>query len=214
MKIQSLIVMLSLAFILNHPLMAADGGSPLVQSEYAKAQTQLEGQMTAVQKTLKGLEEAKLKSIQASKTQAETDMEGIRELKRYYTLLLSRYSNDNGQFQPWRVLAHEDFDNINKLFDTYLQTKPLRGRVSAGQSDHTLDWGMGRLEEIYKMHKSPNADNSSDLEILSHQIKEAEASAKAVKAHADRLGLSLNEKAIEEAVNGGGNTEEREPSNQ
>jgi hypothetical protein len=181
----------------------ADGNSnsPLVQNEYAKAQTQLESKLLTAMRALKGFDDARLKAIEDAKAMSDVDMEGLRGLKRYYTLLLGRYSNDAAQFQPWTVLANDDRENINKLFDTYLHSKPLHNRVSAGQAERTLDWGMSRLEEIYKMHKSPSPENNSDLEILSHQIKDSEASVKAIKTHADRLDIKLNEKAIQEAVN-------------
>ena len=217
MKHQSFIILaLGLGLLNLSSVALADGNSPLVQNEYAKAQTQLEGQLLNIRKSMRSIDDQKSRAVQEAKAQSQVDLEGLREMKRYYTLLLSRYSNETSQFQPWRVVGAEDVENINKLFDTYLHTRPLRGRVSAGQADRTLDWGMSRLEDVYKTHKSPSTDNNSDLEILQHQMKEAEASEKAIRSRADRLDLKLNEKAIEEALNGGseGESDNRHISNE
>lgn len=166
----------------------------VIQTEFAKQEGQLEKQLSDTKHHLENLEEARNKAIQTAESDAKRDEEGVRSFKRYYSLLLNRYADENAQFQPWKAIQNDDVDNINKLFDTYLSSHPLKSPVSAGQADKTLDWGMTRLEELYKMHHSPKPDNNSELEILSHQIKEAEIKIDAIRSQASRLDIKLIEK--------------------
>jgi hypothetical protein len=174
-------------------VIAADPPSaPVVTSEYAKQQVQLESQLAKAKRMLRDFEAVREKAISDSKAMAQTDMAGLKALKRYDTLMSSRYATEQGEFQPWRPLAKEDVENINRLFDTYLRSKPLFGRVSAGQAHKMLDWGMSRLEEMTKARNKPKPDNNSDLEIVAHQIKETEATLKSIMTAADKLGMKLN----------------------
>lgn len=172
----------------------SDPNAPIVQNEFAKQKEQMETQLFKAKKALQTAEDAWQTALNESKTEAQKDLEGLKTFKRYYSLLLNRYSSDNAQFQPWMPIQSKDVETINSLFETYLRSKPLKGRVSAGQADKTLDWGMSRLEEIHKIHDNPKTENNSELEIIHHQIKEAEASIDAIHSQASRLDIKLVEK--------------------
>jgi hypothetical protein len=166
----------------------------VIQSEFAKQEGQLEKHLFEARHQLEALETARTKAIQTAQNEAKKDEEGVRNFKRYYSLLLNRYADENAQFQPWRAIQNEDVDNINKLFETYLASHPLKAPVSAGQADKTLDWGMTRLEELYKVHNSPKPDNNSELEIINHQVRETETRIDSIRSQASRLDIKLLEK--------------------
>jgi len=191
--------LLVIGLITSSVAVSADGNAPVVQNEYAKQQTELEAKLVKQKRLLRDLKNQEDKATEASKAEAQVDTTGLSAMKRYDTLMTGRYATDQGDFQGWKTLSAEDIENINKLFETYLHSKPLSGRVSAGQAHNQLDWGMSRLEELSKMHRSPNSENNSDLEIIAHQRQEAEAAVKSVNNMADRLGLKLTDPQLEEA---------------
>ncbi len=168
----------------------------VIQDEYAKVQTDLETKLHAEKRTLFDLEQQKKKAIDDSKALAEIDRQGIQALKKYWTLTLNRYSGSDNKFQSWRAVTPKDVENINSLFETYLHSKPLSGRASAGMADRTLDWGMTRLEELAKGHGSPKPENNSELEIVSHQIADAETTIRQIEDQASRLGIKLRDREL------------------
>lgn len=193
MKLPFSFVGLVLSLTLSALPAFADPSAPVVQDEYAKEKARFDTVMIAARKKLSELQKAQEKAIEASKAQAKVDLEGVAVMKKYWTLINYRYGNEEGKFQNWKVVDTKDVENINNLFGTYLRSKPLTGRISAGTADRTLDWGMTRLEEMAKMHGSPRPDNNSDVEILSYQIKDTESKMKIITDQADRLGVKITE---------------------
>jgi hypothetical protein len=189
MKIKSLML---LVLALSFPFVAsADPVTPLVQSEYAKLQAEFQSEMAKSKKTLVDLAQKKSRALSAVEAQTRLENGGIEQLKRYDIVITSRYVNENGEYQSGMEINQKDVENINQMFETYMHSAPLFGRVSAGHARRTIEWGITRLQELAKLHGNPTEENNSELEIIAKQTRDAETTIHTVTALAGRLGVSL-----------------------
>lgn len=165
---------------------------PLVHKEIEKTKQDLQAKLNQTAKLLADLEDQRTKAFARSKTQAQVDLGGVEYLNKYDALISARYVDDRHEYDPGIVISKEDLEAINKLFENYLQMKPLQGVVSSGQARRTLKWGVDRLKEISDERNSPNEENNSDYQIIAKQKKDAERKMEELKHQASKLGFDLN----------------------
>ena len=102
-----------------------------------------------------------------------------------------------------RRFSEKDQSYINKIFEKHLHSTPLFGRTSAGEAQRTLSWGIGRLQELQKIHSTPNEANNSELEIIAYQ---ASTNAVVLKKATDRMADISAKLGTKFASDGGSST--------
>lgn len=163
-----------------------------VHHEFDKAHQDLASKAMGLKKKLSDLESEKARVYAEAKAQTGIDTTGVDALKKYDVLVEGRYVNDKGEYERGLQVAQSDVDNINKLFQSYLSSTPLQGRVSAGQARRILAFGIDQLKDREKAHSSPSESNNSDLEIIACQMHQTEKQLQVTIALAGQLGLALN----------------------
>lgn len=184
----------------------ADETTPLVTGEFAKQQNELQAQMTKAMDRLHQVQSERERAVIAAKLLAKAEAAAIESLRKYDILIEARYVSNDGTYQSGSEVSKKDVENLNKMFDGYLHSVPFQGRVSAGYARRTIAWGMARLDELSKTHSQPTEANNSELEIISQQLKDAEATVRIVTSLALRLGVSLNAAAVATSEHPGATT--------
>jgi len=165
----------------------------LVSSEVATTKKEFQATYNDLKKNLHQLESERVQAIEAAKLQSRKDQEGIKAFETYDTLIASRYVDPSGKYLSSSEVSKKDHDNLNALFETYLRTNPLVGRLSAGHARKYLKWGISRLKELADYNASPSEDNNPHLEILARLKKDSETRLQTVTQLAGRLGVKLEE---------------------
>ena len=167
--------------------------TPMISAELSKTQKEFQANYAQMKKNLRDLESDKMKAIQDAKAQSLKDREGIEAFKTYDLLIATRYVNDSGQCLSALEVSKKDHENLNKLFDVYLRTSPLVGRLSAGHARRYIGWAVQRLQELSQFNSEPSEKNNPDLEILARVKNETESRLRTVTELASRLGVKLEE---------------------
>jgi hypothetical protein len=184
----------------------------MVHQEYGKTHQQLQNELSQLNLRRAELEKQKAQARTISKQMVRVDDTGIQNLQAYDTLLRARYGDEKGKFQEGMELKPSDIENINNLFQSYLAMNALWGRVSAGQAQRVIHWGVGRLKELKSEHESPSEDNNSVFQIVARGLEEVDRQQERVLELADEIGVKLNPKSTAVAeVHADG---EREPASQ
>lgn len=136
-----------------------------LKSLYDSAQMDLGRAMKRVEE-LKGQKE---KALSDAQKQKKTDEEGINLLTSYTVVIGNRYVNEKSEFEPGMLASTKDQEIMNHIFERYLHIVPFRGKTSAGEAVRTLTWGISRLGELLKQHRSPSETNNADLEMIAYQ---------------------------------------------
>lgn len=172
---------------------AEEAVNPIVSGEYVKVQNELSASLAQAKKNQKDLLGDRKRAILDSQSQAKVERQGIEALKKYDLLLTIRYSDDKGVYQPGNEISLKDQENLNKMFETYMRSTPLFGRISVGHARKIIDWGIKRLEDLSKVHGDPTDANNPELEIIAQQTRDADQKIKTVTELASRLGVKLHE---------------------
>lgn len=165
----------------------------LVSSEVATTQQEFQNTFNDLKRSLHQLEAERAQAIESAKLQSKKDQEGIKAFTTYDTLIASRYVDSKGNYLSSLEVSKKDHENLNSLFENYLRTNPLVGRLSAGHARKYLKWGMNRLKELAEYNAAPDEDNNPHLEILARLKKESETRLQTVTQLAGRLGVKLDE---------------------
>lgn len=165
----------------------------LVSSEVAATKQEFQRTYSDLKRNLHQLQMEQEQAIEKAKLQSKKDQEGIKAFETYDTLIASRYVDSAGKYQRSQEVSKKDHDNLNSLFENYLRTNPLVGRLSAGHARKYLKWGISRLKELAEYNRSPDEDNNPHLEILARLTKENEMRLQTVTQLAGRLGVKLEE---------------------
>lgn len=167
----------------------------MVKEQYALTQNALQAEFTQAQQRIRALEQEKNQSSARAAAQAETDQKGLALLRDFDRLLVSRYVNKKGSFDPGQEIGIKEIENLNDLFKAYLSVTPLSDRVSAGQARKTVAWAIDRLEDLASAHASPSESNNSDFEILGKRIRDEEARIEKLNRQAEAIGFALDSSA-------------------
>lgn len=195
--------LIALAFVLTLTrvgLAAGEEISTLVQDEYRKMQQDYQESFSKVSRRINELGAYRGRVIADSKRKAEFELQGTELLKKYNTLILSRYRNEQGLFEKGLEISPKDQDNIGKVLSKYLGQAPLQGRISAGEARRQLNWAMIRLQELSKTHLDPTEENNSELELIAYQLRDSDLKMKKISELAKSLGVEINETAVAEAL--------------
>lgn len=165
----------------------------MVQEEVRKTEADVTKTWAQAQQKLNELQAQRSVFLANSKKLGEDEMKGFELMQKYGTLLVTRYRNEKNTFEPGMEISQKEQDNINKLFQTYLRSNPLRGHTSAGEAKRVLEIGAKNVEANAKIHLNPSENNNSDFEILNYQIGQAEISLAKVTELAKVLGIEPNE---------------------
>ena len=165
----------------------------MVSSEFTKTKSEFQMTFNQVKKSIRDIENEKAKAIREAKAQALKDQEGIKAFETYDILISSRYVDKDGKYQSSLEVSSKDHENLNELFQSYLRTNPLVGRLSAGHARRYIAWAMDRLKELSKYNADPSEKNNPDLEILARLSVENENRLRTVTELAQRLGVKLEE---------------------
>lgn len=156
-------------------------------------------ELSSVRRRLSELTAHRTSVLNQAAKQAETETSWIENLKRYQTLLTSRYLDEKGEYQPSKEINSRDLENINRLMASYLHSTPLQGRVSAGQAFKTLETGIDQIGDRIKVHRSPSSSNNSEIQILQAQIEEMENNLKKLIDRGKKLGFDSSEDSAQSA---------------
>ena len=165
----------------------------MVSAEFTKTKSEFQMTYNQVKKSLRDIENEKAKAIRESKAQAFKDQEGIKAFETYDVLISSRYVDKDGRYLSSLEVSSKDHENLNELFQSYLRTNPLVGRLSAGHARRYISWAIDRLKELNKYNSDPSEKNNPDLEILARLTVENENRLHTVTDLAQRLGVKLEE---------------------
>jgi len=181
------------AFVLCSNFALASDQSSMVSAEFSKTKSDLQNHFNLIKRSLRDLELEKAKAIREAKAQALKDQEGIKAFETYDVLISSRYVDNEGKYLSSLEVSPKDHENLNVLFQSYLRTNPLVGRLSAGHARRYISWAIDRLKELHQFNADPSEKNNPDLEILARMTKENENSLGTVTELASRLGVKLEE---------------------
>ena len=191
--------MVALMVLGSMPALAADDAAhsdahvpQFVHVEYDKSHQDLATKAAGLKKKMVDMESEKARIFAEAKSQSIFATNGIEAFKKYDVLVEGRYVNDKGEYEHGLQIAQGDVDNINKLFQNFVNATPLQGRISAGQARKTIAWGMEQLKEREKTHASPTESNNSDLEIIGYQTRQAERQLQVTIQLAAQLGLTIS----------------------
>lgn len=183
---------LSVFFIYSLNALSGDQAN-MVSAEFSKTKSELQVTFNQLKKSIRDLEIEKSKAIRDAKAQAMKDQEGIKAFQTYDVLISSRYVDKDGRYLSSLEVTTKDHENLNELFQSYLRTNPLVGRLSAGHARRYIAWAVDRLKELYQVNADPSEKNNPDLEILAHMTKENEGRLVTVTELASRIGVKLEE---------------------
>ncbi|MBI1860246.1 MAG: hypothetical protein HYR96_04930 [Deltaproteobacteria bacterium] len=159
----------------THTEAGKDEVTKMVDEEYNKETTNVKAEWERVNKKIAELSNHRDKAVADSKARGQWEAQGAELLQKFQTVITARYHTSTGEFDGGIELTTRDQDNVNKVFNRYLQALPLKGHVSAGEAVRFLEWGNKRLVGLSRTHMDPNEGNNSELEILAAQMRGAEA---------------------------------------
>lgn len=191
---KTLIVLTSIWALTFHcfPAFSNDQVS-MVSAEFTKTKTEFQATFNQIKKALRDIEAEKSKAIREAKAQALKDQEGIKAFQTYDVLISSRYVDKDAKYLSSLEVSSKDHENLNELFQSYLRTNPLVGRLSAGHARRYIAWAIDRLKELHQYNAEPTEKNNPDLEILARLTVENESRLVTVTELAGRLGVKLEE---------------------
>jgi hypothetical protein len=167
-----------------------------VHVEYDKSHQDLATKAAGLKKKMVDMDAEKSRIFADAKSQQIFAGNGIEAMKKYDVLVEGRYANDKGEYERGLQLAQGDVDNINKLFQNFMNAMPLQGRVSAGQARRTIAWGMEQLKDREKLQSTPLESNNSDLEIIGYETRQAERQLQVTIQLAAQLGLTIGPNGV------------------
>ncbi|MFM8270223.1 MAG: hypothetical protein ACKN9V_08555 [Pseudomonadota bacterium] len=165
----------------------------MVSAELTKTKGDFQSTYNQIKKALRDIEQEQSKAVRESKAQSLKDQEGIKAFNTYDILISSRYVDKDGKYTSSLEVSSKDHENLNELFQLYLRTNPLAGRLSAGHARRYISWAVDRLKELYKYNSDPTEKNNPDLEILARLKVENESRLGTIMELAQRLGVKLEE---------------------
>ncbi len=181
-----------IALFLALPIYAGEDVTPMVQEEFKKAQADVTAEWKRVTGRVQELLKAKAKAVEEAKKKAEGQTKQVELLKKYSLLLGTRYRNDKGEYDKGIELTLKDSENLNKMLRSFLSWTPIQGRISVGEARRNIDWASARLVEMARFNTEPTETNNSDLELITHQMKELEIGRVKVETMAKALDLPLD----------------------
>ncbi len=161
----------------------------MVQNEFQITQNEAKTTLNDATERLAFLKKLKEKAVFESKKVGTAELNGKNLMDKYAALLLAKYHNKQDEFEAGFVISEKDQFNINRLFQGYLASQPLKDQTSAGEAKRILEIGSKALEEKSKAHLNPSEKNNSQLEILEYQVQNAEAVLKKATNLAAALGI-------------------------
>ncbi len=167
----------------------------LVDDEFSKETTSVRTEWEQLAKKLAEINGRREKAVEESRARGQWEAQGAELMQKFQTVVNSRYHGKTGEFEGGRELSQHDLDNINKVFNRYLSSTPLKGRVSTGEAVRFLDWGAKRLNTLSNSHNEPSEANNSELEILAYQNKTAAGEQARLVEIGKMVGLDFNESA-------------------
>lgn len=165
--------------------------SPIVKEEFRITKEDLKQSLTSAKKRIADVEAARGKVVAQSKEQAATDLNWADHLRKYDILIGARYVDEKGEYSPSMEITAHDVDNLNKLFDEYLRSRPFVGRVTASKARKVLNEGQEQLKELSSVHGDPTIGNNSELEIMAKVKLDAEREIKKTLMLAEQLNFDL-----------------------
>lgn len=165
----------------------------LVSAEFTKTKGDFQANFNQIKKSLRDVEAEQTKAVREAKAQALKDQEGMKAFQTYDVLISSRYVDKDGRYMSSLEVSTKDHENLNGLFQYYLRTNPLVGRLSAGHARRYISWAVDRLKELHQYNAEPSEKNNPDLEILARLKVENENRLATVMELAQRLGVKLEE---------------------
>ncbi len=172
---------------INNPEM-----SPIIREEFRRAREELKSQLGESKKRIADLEAARAKIVAHYKKLGAQEKSWIEHLRKYDLLIVARNSDDKAEYVPVKEVAQRDIDNLNKLFDDYVQMRPFSGRLTAEQTRKFIDEGREKLGFLSKMHTDPSEKNTPDLAIVAKEKMDAEREVRRVTVLAQQLGFDLS----------------------
>lgn len=172
---------------INNPEM-----SPIIREEFRRAREELKTQLGDAKKRIADLEVARQKIIAHYKKLGAQEKVWIEHLRKYDLLIVARNSDEKADYVPVKEVAVRDVDNLNKLFDEYVQMRPFSGRITAEQTRKFIEEGRDKLAYLSKMHLEPVEKNTPDLAIVAREKVDAEKEVRRVTILAAQLGFDLN----------------------
>lgn len=166
--------------------------SPIVKEEFRITKEELRTNLANNRRKLQDLEAQRQKTIQALQKQAQNETAWIEHLRKYDILVQGRYVDPKGDYFPQAEVSERDMGNFNKLFDDYLQLRPVAGRITAAQARKILETGMDKLKDLVKIHKEPTESNSQELALILRYKEETDKDIKKILNLAQMLGFDLN----------------------
>jgi hypothetical protein len=186
---------LALALIFFSGASNAEEITNLVQEEFNKMKQDYHDSFTKVARRVNDLTAYRNRVVNDSRRKAEYELQGVDLLRKYNTLIQSRYRNDQGNFERGLEISPKDGENIGKVFAKYLGCGLSEGRLSAGEARRQLESGIVRLQESAKRHLEPSEENNSELELVAYQLRDSEVKMKKTSDLAKALGIEINEQA-------------------
>lgn len=167
--------------------------SPIVREEFRKAREELKQQQDEAKKRLADLEETRKKVIAEYKALGAKEKNWVEHLRKYDILITGRYVDEKtGEYIAGKEVGKRDQDNLNTIFEDYLQMHPFIGRLTAEQSRKFIEEGMEKLNVLSKMHSEPTEGNNTELQIVADSKKETEQSLVKIAFLAKHLGFDLS----------------------
>ncbi|MBI2712545.1 MAG: hypothetical protein HYX41_06815, partial [Bdellovibrio sp.] len=99
---------------------------------------------------------------------------------------------EKGEYVAVKEISKHDQDNLNKIFEDYLQMKPFSGRLTAEETRKLIAEGAEKLGAFSKDHMNPSEGNNTELAIVADLKKQTEKELVRVAYLAKLLGFDLS----------------------
>lgn len=172
------------------------GAISRASKEYNNLRDELQQKYSEAKGRSQLLATSKKQIIDASKALAQKEMVGLEDFKRYQKIVVTRYVNDEGVYQPGLILNKTDYDNVTSIFQEYLNRTPFAERASAGDAERELIWGVNQLDMNIKKHADPSEKTHPELEMIAKESLDTDKEIKVTTTLAQRLGVVLAEKFL------------------